>query len=205
MFGLHILDLSAILIYFLVVVIIGWLAKRRIANEEDYFLGGRKFGKIVSIFLAFGAGTSSDTAITAARETYRMGMSGIWVQLFWLFVTPFYWIVAPWYRRLRVLTGGDYFQERFQSWALTSLYVLFGLLWFMFYIAIGLVAIGKTVEIVTVKEEAQYTATERFAVEQYAEYTALQSRLGSLPEPERERFDELAGLADEGAIRPFYS
>ncbi len=205
MFGLHILDISALLVYFLVVVAIGWLAKRRIANEEDYFLGGRKFGKTVSIFLAFGTGTSSDTAIAAARETYRMGMSGIWVQLFWLFVTPFYWIIAPWYRRMRVLTGGDYFQERFQSRVLTSQYVLFGLLWFMFYIAIGLVAIGKTVEIVTVKDEGQYTATERLAVEQYAEYAALQSRLGSLSEPERERFDELATLADEGTIRPFYS
>jgi len=156
--GLHILDYIAILIYFLAVVLIGYIAKKRIRDEEDFFLGGRKFGKLVSVFLAFGAGTSSDTAITACRETYRVGMSGIWVQLFWLFVTPFYWIIAPWYRRLRVITGGDYFEQRFQSNLLTNLYVVIGLLWFMFYIAIGFTAIGKTVEITTVKSESEYTA-----------------------------------------------
>jgi SSS family solute:Na+ symporter len=149
MYGLHILDIIMIILYFIVVIGIGYLANRRIKSEEDYFVGGRKFGKLVSIFLSFGVGTSSDTAISASRETFRMGMSGIWVQLLWLFATPFYWIIAPWYRRLRIVTGGDYFQERFHSRTLTALYVGFGLLWLMFYIAIGMTAIGKTVEVVT--------------------------------------------------------
>jgi len=61
-----------------------------IKGEEDYFMGGGKFGKLVSIFLAFGSGTSADTVVSTARETYRAGMSGIWIQLLWLFITPFY-------------------------------------------------------------------------------------------------------------------
>jgi SSS family solute:Na+ symporter len=205
MLGLHILDLLAILIYFLIVVFIGYIANRRIKDREDFFLGGRKFGKLVSVFLAFGAGTSSDTAITASRETYRTGMSGIWVQLLWLFVTPFYWIIAPWYRRLRVITGGDYFEERFQSKWLTNLYVVFGLLWFMFYIAIGFTAIGKTVEIVTVKPESEYSQKEKISSQRYQAYRDLSSRKQVLDKDEKSRLYELSAEVKEGDIRAFYS
>ncbi len=203
--GLHILDFVAILLYFLIIILIGYIANKRIQNEEDYFLGGRKFGKLVSIFLAFGAGTSSDTAITASRETYRAGMSGIWVQLLWLFVTPFYWIIAPWYRRLRVITGGDYFEERFRSSLLTNLYVFFGLLWFMFYIAIGFTAIGKTVEIVTVKPESEYTDVQKQKVQLYQEYKELSEQKYSLDPQQTERLDELSPKVKRGEIKPFYS
>ena len=205
MLGLHILDLMAILVYFIIVIVIGYIANRRIKDKEDFFLGGRKFGKLVSVFLAFGAGTSSDTAITASRETYRTGMSGIWVQLLWLFVTPFYWIIAPWYRRLRVITGGDYFEERFQSKWLTNLYVVFGLLWFMFYIAIGFTAIGKTVEIVTVKPESEYNQKEKISSQRYQAYRDLSSRKQILDKDEKSRLYELSAQVKEGDIRAFYS
>lgn len=205
MLGLHLLDIFAICIYFFIVVFIGIIARKRIHHEEDFFLGGRKFGKIVSIFLAFGTGTSSDTAISASREAYRYGMSGIWVQLLWLFVTPFYWIIAPWYRRLRIITGGDYFQERFKSHFLTYMYVLFGLLWFMFYIAIGLTAVGKTVEVVTVKPASRYTWLEKQRVAEFSEYNELLKRQSNLTEHERERLAELKKKIANNEIKPFYS
>ncbi len=153
MYGLHYLDIFSISIYFLVVIAIGIISKRRVKNAEDYFMGGRGFGKLVSIFLAFGSGTSSDTAISTSRETYRAGMSGIWIQLLWLFITPFYWIIAPWYRRLRVITGGDYFQDRFGSKTLT--------------------AVGKTVEIVTAKPDTELSITEKNNVALNSEYNDL--------------------------------
>ncbi|OVE80478.1 hypothetical protein BVY01_00235, partial [bacterium I07] len=67
MIGLHTLDFLAIVLYFAIIILIGYRANKRIHDKEDFFIGGRKFGKLVSIFLAFGAGTSSDTAITASR------------------------------------------------------------------------------------------------------------------------------------------
>ncbi len=205
MFGLHILDIVSIGIYFLIVIIIGVVANRRIKESEDYFLGGRKFGKLVSIFLAFGSGTSSDTAISASRETYRAGMSGIWIQLLWLFITPFYWIIAPWYRRLRVVTGGDYFQDRFNSKVLTGLYVGFSLFYVMTVIAVGLTAIGKTVEIVTVKPESALTQSEKNSITLYEEYRALKSHADKLTPDERLRYDELDLQAGEGTIQAYYS
>lgn len=205
MFGFHIIDIIAITLYFISIIFIGFLAKKRIKGEEDYFLGGRKFGKLVSIFLVFGAGTSSDTAITASRETYRLGMSGIWVQLLWLFVTPIYWILAPWYRRLRVITGGDYFYERFNSKGLTYLYVCFGILWFMFFIAIGLTAIGKTVEIVTAKPEIEYTIEEKISIQDYNEFQELKTRKEKLIPEQIGRLKILSEKSEKLEIRPFYS
>ncbi len=205
MFGLHILDIIAIVIYFLIVIGIGILAKRRVRSEEDYFMGGRRFGKLVSVFLAFGSGTSSDTAISASRETYRAGMSGIWIQLLWLFITPFYWIIAPWYRRLRVITGGDYFQDRFNSKVLTGLYVGFSFLFLMFNIAVALTAIGKTVEIVTVKPESALSRIEQKNVDQYSEYSELKSGESELSGDAQKRYLELKLKAEKKEIRPYYS
>jgi SSS family solute:Na+ symporter len=205
MFGLHIFDIIAIVIYFLIVIGIGVLSRRRIKSEEDFFMGGRRFGKLVSIFLAFGAGTSSDTAISASRETYRTGMSGIWIQLLWLFITPFYWIFAPWYRRLRVITGGDYFQERFNSKVLTGLYVGFSFLFLMFHIAVALTAIGKTVEIVTVKPESALTQEEKLKVDQYLEYNELKYSDNELSSDAQQRYLDLKVKAENREIQPYFS
>ena len=205
MFGLHIFDIVAIVLYFFVVIGIGILSRRRIKNEEDYFMGGRRFGKLVSIFLAFGSGTSSDTAISASRETYRAGMSGIWIQLLWLFITPFYWIIAPWYRRLRVITGGDYFQDRFNSKFLTGLYVGFSFLYLMFHIAVALTAIGKTVEIVTVKPESELTQEEKFKRDQYLEYDELKYSDNELSVDAQQRYLDLEIKAENQEIQPYFS
>ena len=53
MFGLPVIDIIAIVAYFLVVIIIGLWASGHIKNQEDFFLGGRKFGKFVQTFAAF--------------------------------------------------------------------------------------------------------------------------------------------------------
>ena len=47
MFGLQWIDIAVILVYFGVVIAIGVWASRRIKNQEDYFLAGRRFGKFI--------------------------------------------------------------------------------------------------------------------------------------------------------------
>jgi hypothetical protein len=54
--GLPLLDIVVILAYFAVVLWIGYRAMQRIGNSEDYFLAGRKFGKAIQTFAAFGQG-----------------------------------------------------------------------------------------------------------------------------------------------------
>lgn len=43
MFGLAGIDIAVIIAYFAVVIAIGVWASRRIKNQTDYFLAGRKF------------------------------------------------------------------------------------------------------------------------------------------------------------------
>jgi hypothetical protein len=111
MFGLQLIDLIVIFLYFLVVIAIGIWSSRRIKNQEDYFLAGRKFGKFIQTFAAFGQGTSADTCVGVTTTTYTNGAAGIWSALIYLFATSLYWMVMPWMRRLRLLSPVEILQQ----------------------------------------------------------------------------------------------
>ena len=158
--------------YFLMMIGIGAYCATRINKQEDYFLGGRSFGKLLQTFAAFGAGTGSSDPINTGRTTFTGGMSGMWSVMFWLFVTPFYWITAVWYRRMRHLTLGDWFVERYESRWLGAAYSIFGVFFFMiygsmFFSAIAKTAvpmIGKTVTVFGTEMELQYVLIPVIAV-----------------------------------------
>ncbi|MEC7429739.1 MAG: hypothetical protein VYE28_08815, partial [Planctomycetota bacterium] len=140
------IDFVVLGVYFAVLVVIGLLCSMTIRRQEDYFMGGRGFGKLLQTFAAFGAGTGAQDPITLGRTTWTSGLSGIWSALNWLFVTPFYWIFAVWYRRMRHLTLGDWFVERYQSKALGVAYTVFAFSFQMLYLSIMFSAISKVVE-----------------------------------------------------------
>lgn len=129
--------------YFAVMIGIGVYSSMRIKAQEDFFMGGRSFGKLLQTFAAFGAGTGSSDPVNTGRTTFTSGMSGMWSVMYWLLVTPFYWIAAVWYRRMRHLTLGDWFVERYDSRALGAGYCVFGILFYMVYGSMLFSAIGK--------------------------------------------------------------
>jgi SSS family solute:Na+ symporter len=143
---MHIADYIVLCGYFLLLIGIGAYCMRRIKHQEDYLMGGRGFGKLLQTFAAFGAGTGSSDPINTARNTYIGGMSGMWSVMFWLFVTPFYWITGVWYRRMRHLTLGDWYVERYESKQLGAAYSIFGVLFFMIYGSMFFTAIATTAE-----------------------------------------------------------
>lgn len=166
MFGLPTLDIAIIILYFLMVIGIGVWSSRRIRNQEDYFLGGRKFGKLVQTFATFGQATSVNDSVSVSTTTFNNGASGIWSSLLLLFATPTYWLVAPWYRRLRILTLGDFFYERYGSRRLAMAYSLIGTLHMMLIIALGFSAMAKTVSAIIPKTATEFTASERAGYQQ---------------------------------------
>jgi len=98
--------------YFLAMLLLGiWIA-RRIGNADDFFMP-RTFGKTLLTFHTFGSGTHSDQAVAVAAKTYVSGVSGIWYQWLWLFVTPFYWIVGMILRRTRAVTMAQLIEVRY--------------------------------------------------------------------------------------------
>ncbi len=112
-FGLKVVDLAMIAGYFVVVMAIGFWSSRKVKTESDFFLGGRRFGKGLLVMHWLCTGTHSEMAVQVAGATARVGLGGIWYQWMWLFSTPFYWLMAPVTRRLRVTTTGDFFRIRY--------------------------------------------------------------------------------------------
>ena len=76
--------------YFAAMLVIGAVSALRVKKQEDFFMGGRGFGKLLQTFAAFGAGTGSQDPINVGRTTWTSGLSGVWSALMWIFVTPFY-------------------------------------------------------------------------------------------------------------------
>ncbi len=137
------LDYIVLVVYFLVMTLIGLWSMLKVKKQEDFFLGSRTFGRLFQAFAAFGAGTGSQDPVTIGRTTFTSGLSGIWSVLLWLFVTPFYWFTAVWYRRMRHITMGDWFAERYQSKGLACAYMLFSLVFYAYWLGVGFTAIGK--------------------------------------------------------------
>ncbi len=88
-FGLKLIDLAVIIGYFVLVAVVGFWASFKVKTDEDYFLGGRSFGKGLLIMHFLCTGTHSEHAVQVAGATARVGLGGIWYQWMWLFSTPF--------------------------------------------------------------------------------------------------------------------
>ncbi len=140
------IDYAVLMIYFATMIAIGIRAMRRVKDQEDYFMGGRGFGKLLQTFAAFGAGTGANEPILVGRTAWFSGLSGVWSALMWLFVTPVYWITAVWYRRMRHLTLGDWFVERYESKGLGAAYSVFAIVFYMFYLSTMLSAIAAVAQ-----------------------------------------------------------
>jgi Na+/proline symporter len=92
---------------------IGLAVSRKVKTSEGFFMGNRAFGKVVMMAQSLGTGTHSDQAVGVAGAAYTSGLSGIWYQWIWLFTTPFYWLLAPIFRRLRVVTIAEFLELRY--------------------------------------------------------------------------------------------
>ncbi|MFT5469769.1 MAG: SSS family solute:Na+ symporter [Verrucomicrobiales bacterium] len=136
------IDYAVLIVYFIGMIAIGIWAMRRVKNQEDYLLGGRGFGKLLQTFAAFGAGTGAHEPVVVGSTSWKSGLSGVWSALMWLFVTPIYWFTGVWYRRMRHLTLGDWFVERYESKGLGAAYTGFALVFYMIYLSTMLTAVA---------------------------------------------------------------
>ncbi len=160
-FGLSYVDIGVLVLYFGGIIYIGIKSSLAIQEEEDYFLGGRKFGKLFSTFASFGQATSADGPAGVATTTFNNGASGIWSSLLMLFATPLFWVTAPWLRRLRMLTMGDFYESRYGSQKMAATYALVGTIGMMGLLSVGYKAVSTTAMAMTPKPTAELSASER--------------------------------------------
>lgn len=205
-FGLNVLDAGIILIYILVILWLGKKSERRTKTTGDFYVAGRRLGKFYQFFLNFGHSTNADQAVAVAREVYRQGIGGMWIQYLVLFLTPFYWFTTAFYRRSRQITIGDFYTERFESKFLGAAFAVFTLIMALIGGGVGFMVAGKTVQALTPKPAENYTATETRSVELFAEYQALKQKFDlGLTEAEKARYDELNDRYKKGELRSFIS
>jgi SSS family solute:Na+ symporter len=160
--GLSVIDLAVIFIYFVAIVYIAIRAARLVNNREDYFMAGRRFGKLIQTFAAFGQATSVENVTTTTTMVNSNGASGIWAMLAGGLVNlPVFWMTSIWYRRLRLLTLGDFFEERYGSRRMAAFYAMCQTIYFVLIAAIGLVAMSKTIAAIAAKPEAELNSVER--------------------------------------------
>ncbi len=192
MYGLGFLDIAVIIVYFLIIIGIGVWASRRIKNQEDYLLGGRKFGKLIQTFASFGQATSADGPVGVATTTFKNGAAGIWSSLLMVFSTPLFWITSPWLRRLRILTMGDFYEERYASKKMAATYAIIGTIGMMGLLSVGYTAMNKTIMAITPKMEQDFTPAESQEYALAMELNELESMdYNQLDQVEKNRLAEL--------------
>ncbi len=192
MLGLQIMDIITIILYFVVILGIGYYSARRIKNQEDYFLGGRRFGKFIQTFAAFGQGTSAENAVGMSVIVSRNGLAGIMQQLIGIFHLPIFWITSIWYRRLRTITLGDFFEERYKSKGLAAFYAIVSAFFFMIVIGLGFTAMSRTISAITEKPVTELTVQEKQEYKQALKLEQLEEKDYRLLTPvEKQQLEQL--------------
>ena len=147
-FGLHIADFVVIVVYLVGIATVGLWVARSVKDTHSYFMGSRAFGKLLMIGQAFGVGTHAEQPVAVAGAAFRYGLSGIWYQWKFIFCTPFYWLIAPIFRRLRYITSAEYMETRYGQ-GMGILYTLYAIVFFIISMCGMLIGAGKVVGFAT--------------------------------------------------------
>jgi solute:Na+ symporter, SSS family len=204
--GINIIDLLIVVLFFIVLIWIGARTKRDNNSTQDFFLAGRKLNKMYQFFLNFGCSTHADQTVAVTREIYRQGIGGMWIQFLVLFLTPFYWFTTFFFRRVRLVTIGDFFAERFRSKFLGGAYAVFFVLMSVLGGGVGYIVAAKTVMAMTPKPLNECTVAERKSIEEFKEFRSLQEiRKTGLTQEQNKRFLDLTEKSKKGELSSFVS
>lgn len=145
------LIITAIVIYLLMMLVVGFRFSKRTSNSEDFYLGGRKMGPLVTAMSAEASDMSSWLLMGLPGVAYLCGIAdaawtaiglGIGTWLNWYFVS----------RRLRrysqnigAITVPEFFSKRYhdKSNTLNALAAIVIIIFFIPYTASGFAACGK--------------------------------------------------------------
>ena len=138
------LDWAVLVAYF--VVITAHRPRRRLPRPPQRRVLPRRaqFGPWLMIGQSFGVGTHAEMPVALAGAVYSVGASAIWFQWKNLFITPFYWIMAPVFRRIRRTTMAEFTEDRYGPW-MGAIYIVFALCFFIINTGSMLKGAGKVI------------------------------------------------------------
>ncbi|MCI2081832.1 MAG: sodium/solute symporter [Bacteroidales bacterium] len=110
------LDISVIVLYFIVLFLIGWHFSKRQKNTSDYFKGGGRVPWFVAGLSIFGTALSAITFMSVPAKAYASDWSYMPFNLGIVLVVPLIaMLFIPYYRKLDVTTAYEYLEIRFNS------------------------------------------------------------------------------------------
>jgi Na+/proline symporter len=142
------LDWFVLAAYLVIITIIGLVAGYRVRRSGEYFLGERRFGPWLMMGQSFGVGTHAEMPVALAGAVYSVGASAIWYQWKNLFITPFYWLMAPVFRRIRRTTMAEFTEDRYGSW-MAGIYIVFAMCFLIINMGSMLKGAGKVISLAT--------------------------------------------------------
>jgi SSS family solute:Na+ symporter len=203
--SLHLIDLLVIAAYLIAVIYIGKRAAKGTGSEEGFFLAGRSLGKLYQFFLNFGNATEPQGAVSTASFVYQQGAPGSWLSFQTVFMNPYFWFMNVWFRRVRLTTLSDLFEDRFASRGLSMFYALFQILVACVFLGFGNVTAYKIASSLVVKPEATWTAADRSSVEGYQQLKLLEKAdaAGTLAPAARPTLDGLRERNARGELHSY--
>ena len=205
--GFHPVDIILIVGYLGLITYFGKRSVRKVKSQEDFFLAGRGVGKLFQFFLNMSTITDAGQAVNTAALAFAKGLGGVWILLAPLFSGPYYWFMSGWFRRVRLVTMAELFDERFKSRSLAFIYACVGIWLSVINIGIANKISLRTFQAMTLKPEAKYTEQEQQNVALFAEYRELEAQYKAkeLPAEQTERFETLRHMFKKGEIAPWIS
>ena len=97
---------------------------------------------------AFSAGTHAEMPVAQAGATFSLGFSTIWYQWKNMLITPFYWLMAPFYRRSERTTIGEIIEDRYGR-NLGFIYSVFAIAFFVSNMGVMLQGAAKVIAVTT--------------------------------------------------------
>lgn len=95
---------------------------------------------------AFGVGTHAEMPVAQTGATFSQGFATIWYQWKNMLITPFYWLIAPFYRRSERTTVGEIIEDRYGS-RMGLVYSLFAVSFFVFNMGVMLQGAAKVISV----------------------------------------------------------
>jgi Na+/proline symporter len=141
------LDYAVLISYFVIITLYGLYLMRKVRSSKSYFLGDRKFSWWVMMGQAFGTGTHAEMPVAQAGATFSHGFSTLWYQWKNMLITPFYWLMAPIYRRSERTTVGEIVEDRYGR-DLGLVYSVFAIAFFVFNMGAMLQGAAKVIAVI---------------------------------------------------------
>jgi SSS family solute:Na+ symporter len=205
--GFHWIDVLVIVAYLGAITWVGKKTAGKVKSQEDFFMAGRSVGKLLQYFMNMATIVDASNAVNTASFAFSKGIGGVWLMLAPIFSGPYYWFIAGWFRRVRLITMAELFDERFKSKFLSVFYALVGIWLTIILAGMSYKITLSTFQAMTVKPVEKCSIAEIQKIDLFKEYDQLNKlyKAKQLPQENTERYKALDSMYKKKQISAYIS